>query len=197
MPTVADQRAGRAGEQIADEGRGREHGPGVTWPTAIASSSCASVSQCEALDEVRLQEREQDVAAAEQHRADLEEDAEQRQRARPAPPAAGPSRSAPRARRARSTTSARRPRATRAARSARDAPAPTAATRARRRRAHASSATAIAERRAAATTRSARGASPTSACSDDGDDHRLDAVRAASRPRARAEADVGPARARR
>ena len=50
-------------------------GPGVTWPTAMASSSCASVSQCQSLDEVGAQEGEQHVAAAEQHRADLEEDA--------------------------------------------------------------------------------------------------------------------------
>ena len=52
-------------------------GPGVTWPTATASSSWASVSQCQPLDEVGPQEGEEHVAAAEEHRADLQEDEEE------------------------------------------------------------------------------------------------------------------------
>ena len=48
-------------------------GPGVIWPTATASSSCASRQPAQSIDEVGAQERQQYVAAAEQHRADFQE----------------------------------------------------------------------------------------------------------------------------
>ena len=53
-------------------------GPGRHLPDGDRVEELRLGQPAEALDEVRAQEREQHVAAAEQHRADLEEHPEQR-----------------------------------------------------------------------------------------------------------------------
>ena len=54
-------------------------GPGVTWPMATASISCVIRQPPQALDEVALQERDEDVSGAVQERAGLEEDGADRE----------------------------------------------------------------------------------------------------------------------
>ena len=52
-------------------------GPGVTWPDRDRVDELRLREPVQALDEIGAQEREQDVAAAEQDRADLEEHPEE------------------------------------------------------------------------------------------------------------------------
>ena len=160
---------------------------------AIASSSCGSVSQRQALDEVGAQEGEQDVAAAEQHRADLERRtgtaaaspngaaAERRPRRRRAPRRPAQQQRQRRARRTRAAPRATR-RRTQPGRAEHDELVD--AGEPPRPRAH--------QRRRAARVFTAVRPRPPQRLDDDGDDHRLDAVEQPADLRERAEAHVGP-----
>ena len=67
------QRPDRAAEQVADERRGREHRAWRDLPDGDGVEELLLGQPAEALDEIRAQERQQHVAAAEEHRARLQE----------------------------------------------------------------------------------------------------------------------------
>ena len=77
-----DRGARRSAEHVADERRGREHGTRRDLADGDGVEQLRLGEPAEPLDEIGAQEREQDVAAAEEHRADLEEDDEQRRTVR-------------------------------------------------------------------------------------------------------------------
>ena len=66
-------RPDRAAEQEADERRGGEHGAWRDLPDRDGVEELLLGQPAEALDEIRAQERQQHVAAAEEHRARLQE----------------------------------------------------------------------------------------------------------------------------
>ena len=78
MPAVATAAPAGAVEDVADEGRRREHRPGRDLADGDGVDELRLGEPAEADHEIGAQEREEDVAAAEEHRADLEEDPEER-----------------------------------------------------------------------------------------------------------------------
>ena len=72
MPSVASSGAGDAAEEIADERRGGEHRAGRHLADGDSVEQLLIGEPAQAHDEIGAEEGEQDVAAAVQHRADLE-----------------------------------------------------------------------------------------------------------------------------
>ena len=86
MPSVATPAPGQPAQQVADEGGGREDRPRRDLADGDRVEQLRLGQPAPPLDEVGPQEGQQDVAAAEQHRADLEEEQEQRPAGRTGPP---------------------------------------------------------------------------------------------------------------
>ena len=81
IPSVASKPPGRPATRYPIKVAEVKTGPGVTCPIEIASSSCCSVIQPSRVDKICLQKRQQHIAAAVKHCADLQECKKERSQA--------------------------------------------------------------------------------------------------------------------